>query len=106
MSSVQPPMIALADHPRAGSAIRRAKAWGGLIALLLSALGGHLHGSTTFDTGLHALAAGAAGSPRTGAVATAVWRQIGGAEARAAVRKAFEARRGAAAAAAQPVADV
>src|SRR4051812_3061716 len=106
MSSVQPPMIALADHPRAGSAIRRAKAWGGLIALLLSALGGHLHGSTTFDTGLHALAAGVAGYLLTWAVAIAVWRQIVVAEAKGAVRKAVEARRRAAAAAAQRVDDV
>ena len=106
MSTVQPPMIGLADHPRAGGAIRRAKAWGGLIALALSALGGHLHGSTAFDTGVHALVAGVAGYLLTWAVAIAVWRQIVVAEAKAAVRDAVESRRRAAAAAAARVEDV
>jgi hypothetical protein len=101
MSTVTPPMIALADHPRAGGAIRRAKAWGGLLGLALTALGGYLHGSTSFDTGLHALAGGVVGYLLTWAAAIAVWRQIVVSETRVAVRRAVEARRRAAAAAEQ-----
>ena len=97
---MKPPMIALAQHPRAAASIRRLKAWGGIAGLGLTAVGGQLHGSTPFDTGLHALAGGVAGYLLSWAAAITVWRQILLSEAKAAVRRAVEVRRRAAAAAA------
>jgi hypothetical protein len=85
-------MISLADHPRAAAGVRRAKAWGGLIAFGVTAVASHMAGMGVDSSGLRALAAGVVGYMVTWAIAVGVWRAFMRAEARAAIGRAQERR--------------
>jgi hypothetical protein len=95
--------MSLANHPRAGAQVARAKGWGGLAGFLLVAFLSWRAGAPAADTMLRALAGGVAAYVAAWACAVAVWRHLVVAELRAvrAARVAAAARRRAAAAAAQ-----
>jgi hypothetical protein len=90
----------VANHPRAGAQVARAKAWGGLAGFALVALLSWRAGAPVADALLRALAGGVVGYVAAWAAAVLVWRHLVVAELRA-VRshRAAEAARRAAAAA-------
>jgi hypothetical protein len=92
--------MSVANHPRAGVQVARAKAWGGLIGFLLVALLSWRSGAPTADLLLRALAGGVVGYVAAWACAVVVWRHLVVAELRAVRRHhaAEAARRRAAAA--------
>jgi uncharacterized membrane protein YccC len=93
-------MPSVANHPRAGAQVARAKAWGGLGGFLLVAVLSMRAGVPTPDALLRALLAGVVGYVATWAAAVLVWRHLVVAELRAVRRhRAAEAaaRRAAAA---------
>jgi hypothetical protein len=73
----------VANHPRAGAQVARAKAWGGLGGFLLVALLSWRAGVPLADALLRALAGGAIGYVATWAAAVVVWRHLVVAELRA-----------------------
>jgi hypothetical protein len=73
----------VANHPRAGAQVARAKAWGGLGGFLLVALLSLRAGVPTADALLRALAGGVVGYVATWACAVVVWRHLVVAELRA-----------------------
>lgn len=73
----------VANHPRAGAQIARAKAWGGLGGFALAALLSFRTGVPVPDVLLRALAGGVAGYVAAWAGAVAVWRHLVIAELRA-----------------------
>jgi uncharacterized membrane protein YccC len=91
--AAKPPLIALADDPRAAGGIRRAKCRAGLAAFALTAVGSYMNGADAFDAGLRALGAGVVGYMVVWAVAVTVWRHIVRADARATVERSLEKRR-------------
>src|SRR5690242_17674915 len=103
-----PKLIALADHPRAAPAIRRAKARGGLAAFVVVVAASVLHGTPMTIALEHAVVGGLVGYLLTWAAAVAVWRRLLTAQAlsiaRAGRRRREEAW-AAARAAARPSAD-
>jgi ABC-type sugar transport system substrate-binding protein len=84
----EPQLISLNDHPGAAPSIRRAKARGGLVAFLLVALAGYMHGADVGSLLFRALLGGMVGYLLTWGAAVAVWRHLLGAQAIAAVRRA------------------
>jgi len=93
-------MPSVANHPRAGAQVARAKAWGGLGGFLLVGLLSMRAGVPTADALLRALLAGVVGYVAAWAAAVLVWRHLVVAELRAVRRhRAAEvaARRAAAA---------
>ena len=93
-------MPSVANHPRAGAQVARAKAWGGLGGFALVALLSLRAGVPTADALLRALLAGVVAYVATWAAAVLVWRHLVVAELRAVRRhRAAEAaaRRAAAA---------
>jgi uncharacterized membrane protein YccC len=66
----------LAAHPRAGAAIRRWKAVGGLGAFALAALFGYQHGLPFFTLLERGLVAGIAGQLVAWAAAVTVWKRL------------------------------
>jgi hypothetical protein len=89
----------VANHPRAGAQVARAKAWGGLAGFALVAVLSLRAGVPTADALLRAIAGGVAAYVATWACAVVVWRHLVVAELRAVRRhRAAEAarRRGAA----------
>lgn len=92
-----PPLPSVANHPRAGAQVARAKAWGGLAGFALVALLSWRAGAPVADALLRALAAGVVGYVATWAAAVLVWRHLVVAELRAVRRhRAAEAARRAA----------
>jgi hypothetical protein len=93
--------MSVANHPRAGAQVARAKAWGGLAGFLLVGLLSLRAGVPTADALLRALAGGIVGYVLAWACAVVVWRHLVIAELRAvrSARAAAAARRAAAAAA-------
>jgi hypothetical protein len=90
----------VANHPRAGAQVARAKAWGGLGGFLLVALLSWRAGVPTADALLRAIAGGVVAYVATWACAVVVWRHLVVAELRAVRRhRAAEAARRRAAAA-------
>jgi len=87
--------ISLAAHPRAVSAISRAKGWGGLGGFALVAVVSWRAGAAPVDVGLRALAGGVAGLLMAWTVALHVWRHLAVAELRAVRRHAADAARAA-----------
>ena len=75
--------MSVANHPRAGAQVARAKAWGGLGGFLLVALLSLRAGVPLPDALLRALLAGVAGYVATWAAAVLVWRHLVVAELRA-----------------------
>jgi len=73
----------VANHPRAGAQIARAKAWGGLVGFLLVGVLSWRAGAPVSDTLLRALAGGVVGYVATWAAAVLVWRHLVVAELRA-----------------------
>jgi hypothetical protein len=73
----------VANHPRAGAQIARAKAWGGLAGFLLVGVLSWRAGAPVSDTLLRALAGGVVGYVATWAAAVLVWRHLVVAELRA-----------------------
>jgi hypothetical protein len=93
--------MSVANHPRAGAQVRRAKGWGGLAGFLLVAVLSWRAGAPVADTLLRAIAGGLVGYVAAWACAVAVWRHLVVAELRAVRRHraaAAAARRAAAAA--------
>jgi hypothetical protein len=76
-------MPSVANHPRAGTQVARAKAWGGLGGFLLVALLSLRAGVPAPDALLRALAAGVVAYVATWAAAVLVWRHLVVAELRA-----------------------
>ena len=73
----------VANHPRAGAQIARAKAWGGLGGFALVAVLSLRAGVPTADALLRAIAGGIAAYVAAWACAVAVWRHLVIAELRA-----------------------
>ncbi len=73
----------VANHPRAGAQVARAKAWGGLAGFLLVGVLSWRAGAPVSDTLLRALAGGVVGYVATWAAAVLVWRHLVVAELRA-----------------------
>jgi hypothetical protein len=95
-----PKLPSVANHPRAGAQVARAKGWGGLAGFLLVALLSWRAGAPVADALLRALAGGVVGYLATWAAAVLVWRHLVVAELRAVrSQRAAEAARRAAAAA-------
>jgi len=88
----------VANHPRAGAQIARAKAWGGLAGFLIVTVLSLRAGVPTADALLRAIAGGVVVYVMTWACAVAVWRHLVIAELRAvrSHRAAQAARRAAA----------
>lgn len=86
----------VANHPRAGAQIARAKAWGGLGGFVLTAVLSWRAGVPTADVLLRALLFGVAGYVGVWACAVVVWRHLVIAELRAV--RAYHAARAARAA--------
>lgn len=95
-----PRLPSVANHPRAGAQVARAKAWGGLVGFALVGLLSWRAGAPVAEALLRALAGGVVGYLATWAAAVLVWRHLVVAELRAvrAHRAAEVARRAAAAA--------
>ena len=75
--------MSVANHPRAGAQIARAKAWGGLAGFLLVAVLSLRAGAPAPDALLRALAAGVLAYVATWGCAVVVWRHLVVAELRA-----------------------
>jgi hypothetical protein len=86
------PMISLAEHPRASVSIRRAKAWGGLLAFAVAGYASYESGMSVAASGFRALAAGIVSYLLVWGLAIAVWRAVVRAEARAAIERAARRR--------------
>ena len=99
--SDNPPLVSLAEHPRAGRSIRRIKAWGGLVAFAATGFASHATGMGLSASILRALAGGIIGSLLAWWLALIVWRNLLQAEARATIERAVLRRREQAARAAQ-----
>ena len=84
--SKAPQLISLGEHPRAGSSIRRFKAWAGIAGFLVAALAGYGSGLPTSTLLLRALVFGIVGNCVGWAVSVAVWRRVLAAQALATVR--------------------
>jgi len=93
MADVKPPLVGLADHPRAARGIRTAKAAGGLVGFAVVALGSWMHHTPLADTLLRAVVGGIGGNMLAWFGAIVVWQHMLEGEAVAAVRRAAEARR-------------
>jgi len=76
-------MPSVANHPRAGAQVARAKAWGGLGGFLLVALLSLRAGVPAPDALLRAIAAGVVAYVAAWAAAVLVWRHLVVAELRA-----------------------
>lgn len=71
-----PVLPSVANHPRAGEQVRRAKAWAGLAGFVLVALLSWSAGVPVEDTLLRALAGGILSYLVAWAVAVAIWRNL------------------------------
>lgn len=81
-------LTSLAEHPRAGGSIRRAKAYGGFAGWGIVLAGGLMHGAQPGPALEHAVAGGIVAYLVTWAVAVAIWRRVLTGQAVAAVRRA------------------
>ena len=86
MTETVPPMVSMADHPRAASGIRVAKGIGGLAGFLIVGAGSYLHGTAPPDALFRAIAGGIAGQVLAWFGAIVVWRHMLEGEAQAVVR--------------------
>lgn len=88
-----PQLVSLHDHPAAAARIRKAKAYGGLIAFVLVAWGSTSKGATVPDALLRGLAAGVVGLHVTWLAAVITARRILKAQTVALVESALARRR-------------
>ncbi len=86
------PYSSIATHPRARQSVRRAKAWTGLAAFVISGLLALQAGVPVVQIGVRALAAGIVGYLLGWWISMLVWRQLMLAEQRVAVEE-IERRR-------------
>jgi hypothetical protein len=82
----------VAGHPRAGGYVRRARGWGGLGGFAIAAYLSMRAGVPTYDVGIRALAAGAAGYMLAWACSVTVCRHLVLAEMRVAVERSRSER--------------
>ena len=93
MADVNPPLVSLADHPRAARGIRTAKAAGGFAGFAIVAVGSWMHHTPLPDTLLRALVGGVAGNMLAWFGAIVAWHHMLEGEAVAAVRRAATERK-------------
>jgi hypothetical protein len=84
-----PGALRLATHPRAPRHIAAAKGWGGLLGFLFVGWFSHAAGATVLESGLRAIAGGAALYVLAWAGAVAIWREVAMAEVERARRRAM-----------------
>jgi hypothetical protein len=87
MADIKPPLVGVAEHPRAALSIRRWKAWASLAGFLAAGYGSWVHGLPIADSGLRALAGAAAGYLIGGIAVVTVWRHLLQVEARLAIER-------------------
>jgi uncharacterized membrane protein YccC len=92
MANVNPPLVSLAEHPRAARGIRSAKAAGGLLGFAVVAVGSWMHHAPLPDTLLRALVGGIAGNMLAWFGAIVAWHHVLEGEAAATVRRASAER--------------
>ncbi len=80
-------LTSLAEHPSAGIAIRRSKAFGGMAGYGVVLAAGLTHGAALAPALEHAFAAGVVAYLLTWAAAVAVWRRVLTGQAIAAARR-------------------
>ena len=93
MADVNPSLVSLSDHPRAGRGIRTAKAVGGLVGFGVVAIGSWMHHTPLPDTLLRAIVGGVAGNMLAWFGAIVAWQHMLEGEAAATVRRAAAERR-------------
>ena len=87
------PSISVSSHPRAARSVRRAKAWAGLLALVLVAVLSSRAGVEPFEAGVRALVAGIVAYLVVWGAGVALWQRLVYAEARAEVERRREEQR-------------
>lgn len=87
MSTPEPRLVSIAEHPRAGASVRRLKSWGGLLGFGLTLAAGMLGGVDIWTVVGRALVGGVVGYLVVWAAALAFWRHVLRAEARAVVAR-------------------
>jgi hypothetical protein len=92
VSRPAPRMVSVAEHPRAGASVRRAKSWGGLLAFGLALAAGLTGGVETSTAIGRALVCGIVGYLVVWAAAVAIWRHLLRAEAKAVLARAAARR--------------
>jgi hypothetical protein len=70
------PLVSIAEHPRATRAIRRSKAWAGLLGLVLVGVLSWRAGVAPFEVGLRALVAGILLYVVVWAASVSLWQRI------------------------------
>ena len=70
------PLVSVAEHPRATRSIRRAKAWAGLLGLVLVGVLSWRAGVTPFEVGVRALVAGILLYLVVWAASVSMWQRI------------------------------
>src|SRR3954453_6286945 len=93
MAEVSPPLIGLAEHPRAAWAIRRTKAIASVAGFLAAGVGSAVHGVPLADAALRGLGGAVVGYLAGWFAAIVIWRSMLEAEARLVVQQAVERRR-------------
>lgn len=88
-----PQLVSLKQHPAAAARVRKAKAWGGLIAFVLVAWGSTSKGADVPDALLRGLVAGVIGLHVTWLAAVVMARRILKAQTVALVEQALARRR-------------
>jgi hypothetical protein len=84
--------LSIAGHPRAGTHVRLAKGWGGIVAFLVTAYLSLTAGVTPDQAALRAIGAGIGGYVLGWACAVTVWRHLLIAELRALAEHAHRGR--------------
>jgi uncharacterized membrane protein YccC len=85
-ASLEPKLVSLREHPRAAPAIRRLKAYGGLVGFGIAVLKGLGSGSPFATTLLHGLEFGLVGNLVAWAAAVVIWKRVLTAQATQVVR--------------------
>jgi hypothetical protein len=91
-ATVSTTAISISGHPRATYSIRRARGFGGMLALVLVGWLSYRAGALPVDAALRALAGGIAGYIACWMISVQVWRHLVIAEARATAERIRELR--------------